>query len=296
VTKVFLTGSSGFIGKEVLRLCDTRGIEVVGVDAAQPTRPDCFIADIRDPSIVDVFPHEVDAIIHLAGLSRDADCRDNARACFEINVMGTLNLIEAAKAKSAKQFIFASTEWVYDSFERDLEKTENSSIDASKLDSEYAFSKLTSENNLRQKFQHGFCPTTVLRFGIVYGPRTENWSAVEAILNSVATQPELTVGSLRTGRCFVHVTDIARGILAAIGCPGYEIVNLQSPQFVCLEDVITAAKDLTGKSPSVLEGDAGNPSIRRVSSEKADRLLGWHPDHDIESGMATVASFLGLTV
>jgi len=58
-------------------------------------------------------------------------------------------------------------------------------IDASQLNSEYALSKYVSEQNLRQKFQHGFCPTTILRFGIIYGSRKHNWSAVESLFHAV---------------------------------------------------------------------------------------------------------------
>ena len=295
MAKIFLTGSNGFIGREVLRLCDASGIEVMGVDMGSPVRSDCETADIRDPAIADLIPQDVDAVVHLAGLSRDVDCRDNAYSCFDINVTGTLNLIEASSARSAKQFIFASSEWVYDSFETGIEKTEETIINPAKLNSEYAFSKFTSEVNLRQKFSHGFCPVTILRFGIVYGERRENWSAVEAILNAVATHDEVVVGSLETGRGFVHVSDIARGVISAIGCPGFEIVNLQSPKFITIADVISAAEAAVGKCPPIRETDAENPSIRRVSGEKAERILSWKPDISIGAGVGSVAEYLGFS-
>lgn len=292
--KVFLTGSDSFVGAEVLRLCDDRGIEVVGIDITDPTRSDCLKADIRDRAVADLIPEGVDAILHLAALSRDPDCRDRGYDTIDINVLGTHNLIDAAQARRAKQFVFASTEWVYDSFDPAGEKTEDAPIDAARLESEYAFSKLTSEINLRQKYNHGFCPTTVLRFGIIYGPRRENWSAVEAILNQVATRDEVKVGALATGRCFIHVRDIARGILASVGCPGFEVINLQAPRFVSLGEVIAAARQATGRDPVVTEGNPSAPSIRRVSANKAKDLLGFEAEIGIGDGVREVAEYLGL--
>jgi UDP-glucose 4-epimerase len=207
--------------------------------------------------------------------------------------MGTLNLIEAAQKKGAKQFIFASSEWVYDSFEEGVTKTENDVINIAKITSEYALSKLVSEVNLRQKYQQGFCPVTILRFGIVYGPRKDNWSAVESLLNSVNSANEVTVGSLKTARRFIHVTDIASGVIAAIGLGGFEIINLQGEKLVTLGEVIETAKRLLNREPKVIERDPKSANQRLVSGEKAQQLLRWRPEMGLETGLKSVATFLG---
>ena len=98
---IFLTGSGSFIGREVLKVCKARRINVVGVDLAATGQEGCSVADIRSPDIAEKIPANVDAVVHLAALSRDPDCRNRAYPCFDINVMGTLNLMEAAKAKGA---------------------------------------------------------------------------------------------------------------------------------------------------------------------------------------------------
>jgi len=292
--KIFLSGSGSFIGREVLRVCRAKGIEVVGVDLASTGPDGCSVADIRSPNIVDKIPADVDAVIHLAALSRDPDCRNRAYPCFDINVMGTLNLMEAAKSKGARQFIFASSEWVYDSFPEGVTRTEDDVIDIAKLTSEYALSKLVSEANLRQKFQHGFCPVTILRFGIVYGPRKDNWAAVESLFNTVNTQDEITVGALKTARRFIHVSDIASGIVAAIGLTGFEIINLQGDKLVTLGEIIETSKKLLNRSPRVVERAAGHANIRLVSDEKAKRLLRWRPEISLIAGLKSVADFLGI--
>lgn len=291
--QIFVTGCASFVGKELLRQCKRKGIDVVGIDLVDTGIPDCAVADIRSPAIVEHIPPRVDAVVHLAALSRDPDCRDKAYQCFDANVMGTLNLIETAKAKGAKQFIFASSEWVYDRFEAGVAKTEDDVIDISRLTSEYALSKLVSEANLRQKYQHGFCPVTILRFGIIYGPRPGNWSAVESLLNAVATQDQVTVGSLGTGRRFIHVSDIADAVLASIGLKGFEIINIQGREMVTLRNVIETAKKLLGRDPAVVEKTPDQTSLRTVSDEKAKTLLGWRAAIGLEEGLKSVLDFVG---
>ena len=295
--KIVVTGAGSFIGGELATLCRTRGIEVVGIDALAGSGSDWHMADIRSPDIADLVPEGADAIVHLAALSRDPDCRNRAQACFDVNVMGTLNLIEVAKVRKAGQFVFASSEWVYDSFEPGAEKTEDAPIDAARLVSEYAFSKFVSENNLRQQAGHAFCPATVLRFGIVYGPRRTNWSAVEALLNAVATTDEVRIGSRATARRFIHVTDIAEAVLAALGqTQPYDIFNIQGPTLVTLGDVIGHAAEILGRTARVVETDPGAPSIRSVSSRKASELLGWSARIGIREGVTDTARHLGYSV
>jgi len=291
---IFVSGLGSFIGREVLRLCKARGIQVTGVDLAQTGQPGCSVADIRSPDISQKIPVNVDAVVHLAALSRDTDCRGKAYSCFDANVMGTLNLVEAAQHRGAKQFIFASSEWVYDSFEEGVTKTEDDLINISRITSEYALSKLVSEANLRQKHQQGFCPVTILRFGIVYGPRKENWSAVESILNAVGTQNEVTVGSLRTGRRFIHVTDIASAVIAAIGLGGFEIINIQGERLVTLGEVIESSKRLVNRNPKVVERSPESANQRLVSGEKAQQLLQWRPETGLATGLKSVADCLGI--
>jgi UDP-glucose 4-epimerase len=291
---IFVTGLASFIGRELLARCAAKGIQVSGVDAVPMDHPGARVADIRSPEIAALIPEGVDAMIHLAALSRDPDCRNRGHHCFDINVMGTLALMEAAKARGVKQFVFASSEWVYDTFIPGVPRTEDSVIDASRLTSEYALSKFVSENNLRQQAAHGFCPATVLRFGIVYGPRKTNWSAVEALLNTVATQDEVKVGSRATARSFIHGPDVAEGIIAALGwTKPYDVFDIQGPDMVSLGQVLDRSAALLGRAPRVVESAPDTPSIRLVGNGKATAELGWTARIGLDEGLRSVAAHLG---
>lgn len=286
---VFVTGAEGFVGKRLIARLKDKGIKVTAVDIAAAQGSPTIAADIRSREISGLIPQGVDAIIHLAGLTRNPDCQNKGYACFDANVMATLNLIDAAERSQAKQFIFASSEWVYGDWkDASLIKDEEAPLDAHALASEYAFSKLVSEVNLKQKYQYGFCPTTILRFGIIYGPREKSGSAVESIFNAVKTQEEVAVGALKTGRCFIHVEDIVSGIIASIGLEGFNIINLQGNELITLGEIIETSKKISGRNPKVSEKDPNNISLRRVSNDRAKSLLKWGPSFDLAKGLKTL--------
>jgi len=286
--KVFTTGASGFVGKHLVARLQDKGVEVTAVDNIVEPGSSTIALDVRSRDIKNSIPDGVDAIVHLAGLTRTPDCQNKGYSCFEANVMATLNLIDAAESRNAGQFIFASSEWVYGEWkDPGLVKDASMPIDPTVL-AEYAFSKFVSEINLRQKYQHGFCPVTMLRFGIIYGPREKNWSAVESLFNAVKTKDEIQVGSLRTGRCFIHIEDIVSGIVASIGLKGIHVIDIQGPNFITLQDIIEISKKLTGRSPKVLETATENFNVRNISNQKALSLIQWQPEYGLEKGLISL--------
>jgi len=96
---------------------------------------------------------------------------------------------------------------------------------------------------------------------------------------------EIKVGSLRTGRCFIHVSDIASGILKSVGLDGFNIINLQGDKLVRLGDVIEASKKILKRNPNVIETDAENASVKTVSNGRAAELLDWKPKVSLEEGL-----------
>jgi len=293
--RIFVTGATSFIGRELVRQCGEHQIDVGGIDLVAGDDPRFEVCDIRDPAVADHIPEGADALVHLAALSRDPDCRGKALECFDINVMGTLNLMQACRARKVKQFIFASSEWVYDRFDPGGDpKREDDAIDMAHLKSEYALSKAVSEANLRQMYLEGFCPVTILRFGIVYGPRRENWSALESIFHKVATENEVVVGSLKTGRHFIHVSDVASAIRASLGLGGFEILNIQWDVLISLGDIVAASQRILGREVNVMESAPDRASVRPVSNEKARAILDWRPEVDLERGLRSVRDFLKL--
>ncbi|MCV0400954.1 MAG: NAD(P)-dependent oxidoreductase [Nitrosopumilus sp.] len=292
--KIVITGSESFIGKTLISQLQSSDYEIIGFDSLKPTNPayEFHQIDIRNSEINKLIPLDTDGLIHLAALSRDPDCKNRAIECFDVNVMGTLNLIKAAHLQNVKQFIFASSEWVYDKFVDSEEKNEDSEINIANHNSEYALSKLVTESNLRQQHNNGFCDVTILRFGIIYGPRKSNWSAVESILHQVKNQDKVSVGSLKTGRRFVHVSDIARGIIHSFGLEGFNIINLTGNQINTLKDIIETSQEVLGKKIQIFESNPEQISIRNPSNSKAKKIINWEPKIDLKTGLESLLPYV----
>lgn len=292
--KIIITGSESFVGKELISQLKLENVEIIGFDLISPEHNDYEFhkIDIKNPQIHQLIPEDTDVVIHLAALSRDADCKRRAFECFDVNVMGTLNLIKTVSTKRIKQFIFASSEWVYDKFVNSEEKNEDSIINIENHTSEYALSKLVSESNLRQQYNHGFCNVTILRFGIIYGPRKSNWSAAESIFSTIKNKSEVSVGSLKTGRRFIHVSDIAKGIIKSLGVNGFNIINLTGDKIITLEEVIKTSETILEKSVKIIETNPTQISIRNPSNFKAKKLLDWKPEIDLSTGLKSIQSYV----
>jgi len=285
---LFITGSESFIGKNLIRLCNASGTQVTGIDSVPASAKGFVQGDILDPAVADAIP-EGATVVHLAAISRDPDCRADPKRAFDVNVGGTLNLAAAAKKRKAAQFIFASSEWVYGDVRNDEVQVESQPIDLTNMKSEYAITKLVGEQLL--KLDKALEAVTVLRFGIVYGPRAGNWSAVEALANNVYRGNEIKVGSAKTARRFIHVDDICSGILAAQGRRGFEIFNLSGDTLVNLGDVVRTSAEILGKQMVVGESDPEKPSIRNPDNRKARNELKWQPKLDMRAGLKTVLDF-----
>lgn len=286
--KLTIVGSESFIGKVLAARCREQGIEVAGIDTV--AAPGTVRADIRDSKLAQHIPAGA-PLVHLAAISRDPDCRADPALAFDVNVTGTLNVLRAAQQREVPHVIFASSEWVYGDVRNDEVQVEDQAIDLTRMKSEYAITKLTAEQGLR--LARGDVAVTVLRFGIVYGPRKTNWSAVESLFNSVRTQPEVKVGCLRTARRFIHVSDIASGVLAAAAdADGFRMFNLSGDRLVTLGEVIETSERIVGRKPRIVEGDAAAASVRNPDNARARAALRWRPAIGLEAGLRDLDAFL----
>lgn len=281
--KVFITGSESFIGSVLWSMLEAQGYELSGIDVAGNLRPGSTRMDLRDPDLESVIPVG-SKIVHLAALSTDSMCSANQHEALGVNVGGTVNLISAAIRKKCSQFVFASTEWVYGDVENDGVQLESDLIDLRVIKSYYALTKKIGEEVIGLSRLE--C-ATVLRFGIVYGIRKVNCSAVEKICEMVASGT-VKVGSLQTGRRFIHVQDLCAGIAASLikGLPG--IFNLSGDNIVTLGDLTHACLKLVSNPVFVQEESAAKVSRRNPCNQKAKQSLQWGPKIPLEVGLTEI--------
>ena len=285
--KIFITGSESFIGGFLWNILTKAGHELSGVDLAPPTRAGGVQMDLRDPQLAAQIP-EGATVIHLAAVSTDPLCKGDPLAAFDINISGTIAIARAAAARKASQLIFASTEWVYGDVADGGAQTEYLPVDITSIQGPYAASKIVGETVLRLS---GIQNVTVLRFGIVYGPRMKNWSAVEALVDKVLKDSPISVGSLNTSRRFINVSDLCEGIRTSLGRSGFEIFNLTADSNVTLCSVIESAGRILHKDPKPVETTPNHPSIRNPPNDKAKAALDWAPRISLEAGIREVLAF-----
>jgi nucleoside-diphosphate-sugar epimerase len=285
IPNLFITGAESFVGKRLVKHCRDKKISYSGVDVVASEDSNISKIDICDDDLSELIPFD-SVVIHLAAISRDPDCAKNPSLANKINVEGTLNVLRSAQVRDCRQLIFASSEWVYGQVSNDSEQRESDEIHIQRLESIYAITKAVGEHYL--KLLREDLAVTILRFGIIYGPRPSNWSAVESLFNSVKNNEEVIVGSLKAGRRFIHVDDICAGILAAVGQIDFEIFNISSDSTVTLGQVIEESKKIHGTTPKVKESSPEKISLRNPSNLKAKQRLNWSPLVSLSDGLKSL--------
>ena len=284
---ILVTGSAGFVGSVLVRTLKHRGFKrVVGVDiSASPLAS--IQADYGDTTAIPRTALSGATIVHLGGVSTNGAAKLDPVAAVEVNCAKTMKLAQFCAEEGVSQFIFASSEWVYGDPDNDNLLAEDSQLaDVLTNTSLYAQTKLATEGFLNAS---GFFRNlTILRFGIVYGPRLTASSAPETILADCQANRPVEVGSAASARRFIFIDDLVAGIISSMGFPGRETFNLPGRELLTLEDIYSAASRLTGNAPGIVSNPAASTSIRNLSGEKARRLLGWEARLDFEDCLKTI--------
>ena len=291
---IFITGANSFVGNILIfKLKKYLKFNIYGCDLEQKKNDKFIKADIRNHNFYKKINNKIDVIIHLAAISRDKDCSNNLANCYLTNVVGTLNVIEAAKKLNVKKIIFASTEWVYPDKIARVKADEDTFIDYNLLTSDYAKSKLISERHLKDFYNtYKTTDVTILRFGIIYGNRKKNWSAVESLFNEIKLKKEITIGSFKTARKFIHVNDICEGIIKSISLEGFNVINLQGKKLISLKKIVNVSKRILKKKVKVQEEDPNNYSSRNIISIKSNKKIYYRPKIDLKKGLSDFNFYL----
>jgi len=304
--KALVTGAAGFIGSNLCDALLAAGHEVVAIDDFNdfydPARkranvrglaehPACTLveADITHGEAMDalVAQHRPDAIAHLAAYGNVRYSIGRAPLYTDVNIVGSIHLLEAARKHGCDRFVFASTSSAYGKTER-LPFEESDPCNQPLAP--YPASKKAVEvlghtyTNL-----HGMNFTAV-RFFSVYGPRGRPDMMPFMATDRIYRGEEITLfDGGRMKRDWTYVDDIVAGVIAALETPlGYEIINLGRGEPVLMSDFITTIEDLVGNR-AVLdtpEAPASEPKITFANIDKARRLLGYEPQTSVADGLA----------
>lgn len=302
--KILVTGGAGFIGSHVVEAYLQHGHEVVVLDDlstgyAANIHPAArfYQMDIRSPEVAEVFERERPEVVNHHAAQMNVR-RSVAEPMFdaEVNVLGSLNLIECAKRFGVKRMVYVSTggavygEPVY------LPCDEAHPINPI---CQYGISKHTVEHYLYLYQVNYGLSYTVLRYPNVYGPRQDphGEAGVVAIFTGqmLAGEPVVINGDGEQVRDFVFVTDCARANVLALDPPqGSGIYNLGSGQGNSVNEIFAALRKITVYPHAPQHGPAKLGETRKIylDARKAGQHLGWEPSISLEEGLTqTVAYF-----
>jgi UDP-glucuronate 4-epimerase len=303
--RVLVTGGAGFIGSHTAEALLARGDRVVVLDNFNsyydPARKrrnieglrragDAFElveGDLRDRALIaELVATGFDAIVHLAAMAGVRASVEDPWLYYDVNLTGTLNLLEAARTSGKPNFVFAGTSSAYGNtqvipfIETDPSDRPLAPYPASKRAAELLGH---SYHHL-----HGL-DFTALRFFTVYGPRGRPDMMAYRVLDSVRLGQQIPLyNGGQMHRDWTYVSDIVAGIVrAADRRVGYEIINLGRGEPILLADFVQSIEKLAGKSANLVSAPMMDADVPYTFAdiEKARRLLGYEPTVGVAEGV-----------
>jgi UDP-glucose 4-epimerase len=295
---LLITGGCGFIGVNLIDFLRRKAdCDIVVLDNLSLGRKEYlesyqvrFLAgDICDPAIVKEAVAGVSAIVHLAADTRVIESIQNPRLNFEVNVIGTFNLIEAAKKAGIEQLVFASTGGA---IVGQANPPVHEEIPPRPI-SPYGASKLAAEGYLSAFFGSYGMKTTALRFSNVYGPRSyHKGSVVAQFFKNILAGKEISVyGDGAQTRDFVYVDDVCRAILLALSAnAGGQVYQLGSGRPTSVNELLDLMRDTVPPTPmppiKYLPSRSGEILHTYSAIDKAQAELGFAPAIPLSAGLA----------
>jgi len=280
-------GGSGFIGSHLVDKLIEHGHEVSVFDMMKPQRNDVrhTYIDITDlPKTIVALTGYYDAIYHLAAVADVNDVYRNPVEATQANIMGVVNVLEAAKRNNIGRVILASTTWVYELAD---ETEESSPFYVEKANHLYSCHKLAAElicYGYQKMYGQNF---TILRYGIPYGPRARDGTVLAAFVKRAFNGEALTIfGKGDQYRNFIYVEDLAAGNVAALGDAAInQTYNLEGKRAITVKEVAETVRELIGNvAIEYKEARPGDFPGKAATYEKAKRELGWEPRVDFKEG------------
>ncbi|TAM57659.1 MAG: SDR family NAD(P)-dependent oxidoreductase [Chloroflexota bacterium] len=307
MTTAAVTGADGFIGSHLVEALVRRGDRVramvqynsfnswgwlESVPARTMRSVEVIPGDIRDQAAALELAQTADVVYHLAALIAIPYSYRSPRSYIETNVLGTLNVMNAARQLGIARVVHTSTSEVYGTA-RSVPIGEGHALQAQ---SPYAASKIGADK-VAESFHHSFgLPVVTLRPFNAYGPRQSARAVIPTILSQlVAGAAELRLGDRRPTRDFTFVDDTVRAFISVADAPAEAVVgqvlNAGSGSEISIGALAELLCEISGRKVPVLEEEArhrppGSEVMRLVAdSSRLRAATGWAPEHSLRDGL-----------
>ncbi len=299
MSKILITGGAGFIGSAVIAHFQKLNHELFVIDNLSFGNrqfiniPDAafFNEDILNKDRIFNIINNIkpDIIVHLAAIHFIPYCNEHPYDSSDINIRGTIHILEAARKAGVKKLFFASTAAVYPIYDEAV--SENHEVGPLDI---YGLSKLTCEHLCNEFHLMTEIPTVVCRFFNAFGPNETNPHLIPEIQKQIlGGNRKIKLGNLTPKRDFIHTYDMANAVKVLLENTGHGIhtYNLGRGIEYAVTEIVDAFAKAIGE-PIEIEVDPAR--VRKVERMHllADvtklKSLGWEPKIGIEEGIKTL--------
>ena len=302
--KIIVTGGAGFIGSHIVDKLIARDYQVVVIDSLVTGKKEnansaakFYEKDIRDKEAVSkIFTDEKpDMVCHQAAHASVIKSTEDPQYDAEVNILGSLNILQACVKAKIKKLVFASTGGALygDTEERPTPETR-----PTKPISPYRVGKLSIEQYLHYFHKIHGLPYVTLRYANVYGPRQDPFgeAGVVAIFSQkmIADEQPIINGDGEQTRDYVNVKDVAEANIAALESDLNDAVfNIGTVQETSVNELFAKMAKAADKQIEEKHGPAkpGEQKTSALDCQKIKKELDWQPTIDLEKGLAETVNW-----
>lgn len=300
--KIIVTGGAGFIGSHIVDALIEEGHEVVVVDNLTTgdkhninPKAVFYQVDIMHESFDIIVEQEApEVIFHEAALVYVQQSIENPAADANVNIIGTLNVLNSSRRHNVRKLIFASSCAVYGDVGPEAVNEEHPKSPISF----YGASKLSAETYIKLFSDIFGLDYTILRYGNVYGPRQKHYGEggvvpifIENMRNGISSN---IFGDGNQTRDFVFVADVAKANLFAVNKGSKQILNIGTGAATTINDLYDCTKQIIGSNMAASYKPERTGDVRHIALDtiKAQKELGWKVSFSLKEGLIeTVKAF-----
>ncbi|MFL6558462.1 MAG: NAD-dependent epimerase/dehydratase family protein [Bacillus sp. (in: firmicutes)] len=302
MSKVIVTGGSGFIGSHIVEELLQNDFKVTVIDNFSTGRRaniehlpiEVINHDITDPSVIDLIVSLCpDYIIHQAAQVSVADSVRDILFDEKVNIRGSLHIINAAIKSQVKRVVFASSAAVYGN----PVAIPVTIGHPTQPESPYGLTKLSVENYLKMSSKLYQLPYSILRYSNVYGPRQDakGEGGVVAIFSNQLTENRTPViyGDGEQTRDFIFVKDVAAANVKALNAKENLCIHVSSGTRISINELFETMKEVAGSNlhPIYKQERSGDIRDSILANEETKTLLNWEPSIKLHEGLLETLQF-----